>query len=194
MGVLTGKKAPNFSVQGVVDGSKIQKISLSDYLGHIVVLFFYPLNFSLVCPTEIIAFQNHLAEFKARDVVVIGCSVDSVYSHLAWLNTPLSNGGIKGITYTLISDLNKEITKAYDILTDDGFAYRGLFLIDKTGVVRHEVVNDFALGRSVSETLRMVDSLIFHEECGEACPADWEPGQKGLKPNLESGNKSLETV
>jgi peroxiredoxin (alkyl hydroperoxide reductase subunit C) len=193
MGVLTGKKAPIFSVQGVVDGSKIEKVSLSDYVGNIVILFFYPLNFTFVCPTEIIAFQNHLAEFKARGVAVIGCSVDSVYSHLAWLNTPLNHGGIKGVTYTLISDLNREIAKAYDVLNDEGLAYRGLFLIDKAGIVRHQVVNDFALGRSVTETLRMVDSLIFHEECGESCPADWQPGQKGLKSDKDAESDFLES-
>jgi peroxiredoxin (alkyl hydroperoxide reductase subunit C) len=194
MGVLTGKKAPNFSAQGVVNGCTIEQISLSDYLGNIVVLFFYPLNFTFVCPTEIIAFQNQLAEFKARGVSVLGCSVDSVHSHLAWLNTPLSRGGIQGITYTLISDLNKEISRSYDVLSDGGIAYRGLFLIDKTGTVRHQVVNDLPLGRSVDEALRMVDSLLFHEEFGEVCPANWKAGQKGMKPTLESVALYLETV
>jgi peroxiredoxin (alkyl hydroperoxide reductase subunit C) len=184
--VLVGKRAPKFKTQGVVKGSEIKEISLSDYIDNIVVLFFYPLDFTTVCPTEILAFQNSLEEFKKRGVVLIGCSVDSIYSHLAWLNTPLNSGGIKGVTLTLISDINKEISKAYDVLSEDGLAYRGLFLIDKGGIIRHQVVNDFAIGRSVHEVIRMVDCLIFHEENHEACPANWMPGEKGI-PKWKKG-------
>lgn len=185
MGVLVGKKAPEFSVQAIVDGATIEQFSLADFKDKIVVLFFYPLDFTFVCPTELHAFQERLKEFEVRNAVVVGCSVDSVYSHLAWLQLPKSKGGIQGITYTLLSDLNKEIAKSYDVLNDDGVSYRGLFLIDGRGIVRHQVVNDLPLGRSVDEALRMVDSLIFHENNGEVCPANWTVGKKGMKPTHE---------
>ncbi len=185
MGVLVGKKAPEFSVQAIVDGTTIESFSIADFKDKIVVLFFYPLDFTFVCPTELHAFQERLEEFDARNAVVVGCSVDSVYSHLAWLQVPKNKGGIQGITYTLLSDLNKDIAKSYDVLNDDGVSYRGLFLIDGRGIVRHQVVNDLPLGRSVDEALRMVDSLNFHEIHGEVCPANWTVGKKGMKPTHE---------
>jgi peroxiredoxin (alkyl hydroperoxide reductase subunit C) len=190
MGVLVGKKAPEFSVQAVVDGTTIEQFSLADFKDKIVVLFFYPLDFTFVCPTELHAFQERLDEFESKNAVVVGCSVDSVYSHLAWLQTPKSKGGIEGITYTLLSDLNKDIAKSYDVLNHEGISYRGLFLIDSRGIVRHQVVNDLPLGRSVDEALRMVDSLIFHENHGEVCPANWTVGKRGMKPTHE-GLKSF---
>jgi len=157
------------------------------------------LDFTFVCPTEILAFQEHLAEFEKRNVAVVGCSVDSKFSHWAWLNTEKKNGGIKGVTFPLVSDLSKTISENYDVLAgeydynEDGemefdgdpIAYRGLFLIDKQGVVRHQVVNDLPLGRSVKEALRMVDALQFFEENGEVCPADWHLGDEGMKETAE---------
>jgi peroxiredoxin (alkyl hydroperoxide reductase subunit C) len=185
MGVLVGKKAPEFSVQAIVDGTTIQQFSLSDFKEKIVVLLFYPLDFTFVCPTELHAFQDRLNEFESKNTVVVGCSVDSVYSHLAWLQTPKSKGGIEGVTYTLLSDLNKDVARSYGVLNESGVSYRGLFLIDGSGTVRHQVVNDLPLGRSVDEALRMVDSLIFHENHGQVCPANWTVGKRGMKPTHE---------
>ena len=200
MSVLVGKKAPYFVADAVVNGQFVENFSLEQYLGkkH-VVFFFYPLDFTFVCPTEIIAFQERLGEFEKRNVAVVGCSIDSKFSHLAWLNTPLENGGIKGVTYPLVSDINKTISINYDVLAGsfdyneegemifngESVAYRGLFLIDKEGIVRHQVVNDLPLGRSIDETLRMVDALQYFEENGEVCPADWKAGQKALKATHE---------
>ncbi|MCE1201924.1 MAG: peroxiredoxin [Bacteroidia bacterium] len=200
MAVLVGKKAPYFVADAVVNGQFVENFSLEQYLGkkH-VVFFFYPLDFTFVCPTEIIAFQERLGEFEKRNVAVVGCSIDSKFSHLAWLNTPLENGGIKGVTYPLVSDINKTISINYDVLAGsfdyneegemifngESVAYRGLFLIDKEGIVRHQVVNDLPLGRSIDETLRMVDALQYFEENGEVCPADWKAGQKALKATHE---------
>ena len=202
MGVLVGKKAPLFETDAVVNGGEfVEKFSLEQYIGkkH-VVFFFYPLDFTFVCPTEILAFQKKLDEFEKRDVAVVGCSVDSQFSHWAWLNTEVNNGGIKGVKFPLVADLSKTISENYDVLageydydeeddlsTFDGapVAYRGLFLIDKQGVVRHQVVNDLPLGRSVDETLRMVDALQYFEEHGEVCPADWKPGEDAMKPTAE---------
>ncbi|HMM12533.1 MAG TPA: peroxiredoxin [Bacteroidales bacterium] len=200
MAVLVGKKAPHFTADAVVNGQFVEQFSLDQYLGkkH-VVFFFYPLDFTFVCPTEIIAFQERLHEFEKRNVAVVGCSIDSKFSHWAWLNTPLEKGGIQGVTYPLVSDINKTISINYDVLagsfdyTDEGemvfngesVAYRGLFLIDKEGIVRHQVVNDLPLGRSIDETLRMVDALKYFEENGEVCPADWKAGKKALKATQE---------
>lgn len=200
MAVLVGKKAPYFVADAVVNGQFVENFSLEQYLGkkH-VVFFFYPLDFTFVCPTEIIAFQERLGEFEKRNVAVVGCSIDSKFSHLAWLNTPLENGGIKGVTYPLVSDINKTISINYDVLAGsfdyneegemifngESVAYRGLFLIDKEGIVRHQVVNDLPIGRSIDETLRMVDALQYFEENGEVCPADWKAGQKALKATHE---------
>lgn len=185
MGVLVGKKAPDFSVSAVVNGSIVEKFSLATLKGKNILLFFYPLDFTFVCPTELHAFQERLADFASKNTEVIGCSIDSVYSHLAWLNTPKNKGGIQGITYPILSDINKELATAFDVLADAGVAYRGLFLIDQNGIVRHQVVNDLSLGRSVDEALRMVDALAFTEKHGEVCPANWQLGAKGMKPTHE---------
>jgi peroxiredoxin (alkyl hydroperoxide reductase subunit C) len=196
MAVLVGKKAPLFEADAVVNGGEfVEKFSLEQYIGkkH-VVFFFYPLDFTFVCPTEIIAFQDKMQEFEKRNVAVVGCSIDSKFSHWAWLNTPKNQGGIQGVKFPLVSDLSKTISENYDVLAgeydynEDGemefdgeaVAYRGLFLIDKQGVVRHQVVNDLPLGRSVAETLRMVDALQFFEENGEVCPADWHAGDDAM--------------
>ena len=186
MGVLIGKKAPDFTAKAVFEGNKIENFTLSSLQGKYVVLFFYPLDFTFVCPTELHAFQAKIEEFEKRGVEVVGCSVDSAYCHLAWLNTPIAKGGIEGVDYPLVADMNKEIAKKYDVLCEaEGIAYRGLFLIDKAGVVRHQVVNDLPLGRSVDEAIRMVDALIYFEENGEVCPANWSKGAKSLKPSAK---------
>ncbi len=167
------------------DGSLATR-SLSEYRGRYVVLFFYPLDFTFVCPTEIIAFDNALAEFQERSCEVLGVSVDSAYAHLAWRKTPQEQGGIGNIGYPLIADLTKDICAKYDVLTVEGdVAYRGLFLIDKEGMVRHQVVNDKPLGRNIHEVLRMVDALQFVEEHGEVCPANWNKGKAAVKPSAE---------
>jgi len=201
MAVLVGKKAPLFEATAVINGGEIvEKFSLEQFIGkkH-VIFFFYPLDFTFVCPTEIIAFQDKIEEFEKRNVAVVGCSVDSAHSHWAWLNTERNQGGIKGVKYPIVSDLSKTISENYDVLAgsyeynEDGeaefngepVAYRGLFLIDKQGVVRHQVVNDMPLGRSIKETLRMIDALQFFEENGEVCPADWHEGEEGMKESHE---------
>jgi peroxiredoxin 2/4 len=201
MSVLVGKKAPAFSAKAVVNGGEIvEGFSLEQYVGKKYVLFFfYPADFTFVCPTELIAFQDKLKEFESRNVAVVACSVDSEFSHWKWLQTEQKQGGIKGVTYPLVADLAKTISENYDVLagsydySDDGNitfsgtpqSYRGLFLIDKKGVVRHQLVNDMPLGRSVSEAIRMVDALQFFEENGEVCPADWHKGEKALTATQE---------
>lgn len=182
MSVLVQKEAPDFKAQAVMPDGSFQEVSLSDYKGKYVLLYFYPLDFTFVCPTEIIAFSDREAEFSALDVQVLGCSIDSHFSHLAWRNTPRTQGGIGDITYPLVADLDKEIAKSYDVLLDAGIALRGLFLIDKDGIVRHQVVNDLPLGRSVDEALRMVQALQFFEKNGEVCPANWQEGARTIKP------------
>jgi len=180
---IIGRPAPYFSGPAAKNG-EIVNISLDDYQGKWLVLFFYPLDFTFVCPSEIIALSNHNAEFQERGVQLIGVSVDSHFTHHAWRSTPVEKGGIGEITYPLVADLTKSIAADYDVLTGDGaVAFRGLFLIDKEGVVRHQVVNDLPLGRSVDEALRMVDALQFVEENGEVCPANWQKGKAGMKPN-----------
>ena len=187
MSVLVGRKAPDFDVAAVVNGSQfVDSIKLSFFKGKYVVLFFYPLDFTFVCPTELHAFQEKLQEFRDRNVELIGCSVDSKFSHFAWLHTPRTQGGIKGITYTLLSDLNKTVAADYDVLLEGaGIALRGLFLIDKEGVVQHQVVNNLSLGRNIDEVLRLVDALQFTEEHGEVCPANWNKGDKSMAPTQE---------
>lgn len=186
MAVLVGKKAPDFNAKAIVKGSMVEEFALSDHLGHYIVFFFYPLDFTFVCPTELHAFQDKLEDFKNRGAQVVGCSVDSWFSHLAWLQTPKSKGGIQGVQYPIVSDLTKSISRDYDVLKEDeGIAYRGLFLIDKEGIVRHQIVNDLPLGRSIDEALRMLDSLIFFEKQGEVCPANWQQGKKSLKPDKD---------
>lgn len=180
---LVGKKVPEFKAKAVLKNAILDHFSLSNYSGQYIVLFFYPLDFTFVCPTELHAFQEKLQEFEKRSAQVVGCSVDSCFSHIAWLNTPKSRGGIQGISYPLISDLNKSICRSFHVLKEeDGIAYRGLFLIDKQGVIRHCLVNDLPLGRSVEEALRLLDALIFYEQNGEVCPANWKAGSKAMKP------------
>lgn len=184
MAVLVGKNAPDFNVKAVENGLIKDNFKLSSFKGRYVVLFFYPLDFTFVCPTELHAFQEKLREFTNLNAQVIGCSVDSPFSHLAWLNTPKKKGGIEGITYPLIADINKSIAKDYDVLCEEeGIAYRGLFLIDRDGVVRHQVVNDLPLGRSIEEAIRMLNALTFFEKNGEVCPANWDVGSKAMTPD-----------
>lgn len=186
MSVLVGKKAPDFKVTAVVQDQVVENFSLANFKGKYVVLFFYPLDFTFVCPTELLAFDEKIEEFRKRGVELIGASVDSHFSHLAWLRTPRNKGGIEGIRYPIISDINKTVARDYDLLVDGGgIAYRGLFLIDRDGVVRHQVVNDLPLGRSVDETLRMVDALQYFEKHGEVCPANWKKGDKAMKASKE---------
>lgn len=183
MSVLVGKKAPDFCADAVVQGSQfVEGFTLSQFQGkkH-VVLFFYPLDFTFVCPTEMHAFQAKLAEFEARNTQVIGVSVDSKFSHYAWLNTPVKKGGIEGVKYPIVADITKSIARDYDVLTGDAVAFRGLFLIDKEGVVQHQVVNNLPLGRNIDEALRMVDALQYFEVNGEVCPANWHKGDKAMK-------------
>lgn len=201
MAVLVGKKAPAFKAKAVVNGGEIvERFSLDQYIGKKnVILFFYPKDFTFVCPTELHAFQSKLAEFEKRNTIIVAASTDSEQSHWAWLQTDIKMGGIKGVTYPIVADTNKCIASSFDVL--DGelkinergileasaelVAYRGLFLIDKNGVVRHQIVNDMPLGRNVDEALRMVDALQFFEENGEVCPADWQKGKTGLKATHE---------
>lgn len=188
MSVLVGKEAPDFTAPAVMPNNEIEaKFNLKSHLkGKTGVLFFYPLDFTFVCPSEIIAFNNKLNEFKTRNVEVIGVSVDSHFTHLAWKNTPVNNGGIGQVQYPLVADLTKSIARDYDVLIEDaGIALRGTFLIDKEGIVRNQVVNDLPLGRSIEEALRMVDALHFHEENGEVCPAGWNRGQDGMDASPE---------
>ncbi len=187
MTVLVGKKAPDFTASAVMPNNEINdKFNLTSYLkGKIGVLFFYPLDFTFVCPSEIIAFDNRLKEFKDRGAEVIGVSVDSKFSHLAWKNTEVNKGGIGQVQYPLVADLTKSISRDYDVLMGEAVALRGTFLIDQEGVVRHQVVNDLPLGRSIEEALRMVDSLKFIQENGEVCPAGWNKGKQGMKADAK---------
>jgi len=200
MSVLVGKKAPNFNAQAVVNGQIVENFSLDQYLGNqYVVLFFYPKDFTFVCPTEILAFQEAMPEFEARNAAVIGVSTDTEFSHWAWVNMPRRQGGIEGVKYPLVADTNKTIASAYDVLAGEYdidvegnlvasgelIAYRGLFLIDREGVVRHQLVNDLPLGRSIKEAIRMVDALQHFEQHGEVCPIDWEKGSDAMTPSHE---------
>ncbi|NLS92485.1 MAG: peroxiredoxin [Planctomycetaceae bacterium] len=192
MSVLVAREAPDFKAQAVMPNGAFQEVSLSDYRGKYVVLFFYPLDFTFVCPTEIIAFSEAVAEFEKLGVQLLGCSVDSHYSHLAWRNTPRKQGGIGEIKYPLIADLDKKIAEAYDVLLPGGVALRGLFLIDKDGTVQHQVVNNLPLGRSVGEALRMVKALEFFEKNGEVCPANWDEGKASMKPDPTGSQEFFE--
>jgi peroxiredoxin (alkyl hydroperoxide reductase subunit C) len=185
MSTLVTKEAPNFKALAVLGNNKIEEIDLFSYRGKYVVLFFYPLDFTFVCPSEIIAFDKKLEAFREKNAEVIGVSVDSQFTHFAWKNTPVDKGGIGPVRYPLVADLNKTIAKDYGILFDDSVALRGLFLIDKEGVVRHSVINDLPLGRNVDEALRMLDALQFTEEHGEVCPANWIAGDEGMKPTAD---------
>jgi len=202
MAVLVGKKAPSFSADAVVNGNDfVEEFSLDQYVGKKYVLFFfYPADFTFVCPTELLAFQDNIAAFEERNVAVVGCSVDSKFSHWKWLQTELKDGGIKGVKYPIVADNALTIAENYDVLigsydyTEEGEAvfngvpeaYRGLLLIDKDGIVRHQLVNDKPLGRSVEEALRLVDALQYSEEYGEVCPANWRKGDKALKETQDS--------
>jgi len=185
--ILVNKLAPDFTAKAVVQKSIVENFRLSDFRGEkYVVLFFYPLDFTFVCPTELHAFQAKLSEFEKRDVKVIGVSTDSWFSHLAWLNLDSKQGGINGVTYPIVSDFTKKISRDYDVLIEEeGIALRGLFLIDKNGIVQHQLVNNLPLGRSVDEVLRLVDALQFTEKHGEVCPANWQKGKKAMRPNEE---------
>lgn len=187
MSVLVGKKAPDFTAAAVMPNNEIDnKFNLHNYLkGKIGVLFFYPLDFTFVCPSEIIAFDNRLKEFKDRGAEVIGVSVDSHFSHIAWKNTEINNGGIGQVQYPLVADLTKQIARDYDVLINEAVALRGTFLIDQEGVVRHQVVNDLPLGRNIDEAIRMVDALKFFQAHGEVCPAGWNKGAKGMKADAK---------
>ncbi len=201
MGVLVGKKAPQFKAAAVLNGVEIvEEFSLDQYLGNKhVVLFFYPKDFTFVCPTELHAFQEAIAEFESRNVAVVAVSTDTEQSHWGWLQMEKKDGGIKGVKYPVVADTNKTISKNYDVLTGDYFynddneleatgeliAYRGLFLIDKEGIVRHQLVNDLPLGRNVDEALRMIDALQFFEDNGEVCPANWSKGKEGMTATHE---------
>jgi peroxiredoxin 2/4 len=199
---LVGKKAPSFVAPAVINGEEIvEDFTLDQYIGKKeVVFFFYPKDFTFVCPTEILAFQNKLKEFEKRNVAVVGCSTDTENSHLAWLSTPKKQGGIQGVTYPMVADVAKTISVNYEVLAGhfemnennqmefEGIplAYRGTFLIDKKGIIRHMLVNDLPLGRSIDETLRMVDALQHHEKHGEVCPANWEEGKDAMNATRES--------
>ncbi len=200
MAVLVGKQAPDFSASAVINGNDIVKdFTLSQFKGKHVVLFFYPKDFTFVCPSELHAFQDNLEEFKSRGVEVIAVSTDTEQSHWGWLQMEKNKGGIKGITYPIVADTNKTISHNYDVLAGEFFhdendqlaaegemiAYRGLFLIDKEGIVRHQLVNDLPLGRNVEEALRIVDALQFNEENGEVCPANWSKGKSGMTATHE---------
>jgi peroxiredoxin (alkyl hydroperoxide reductase subunit C) len=211
MPTLVGKPAPVFSANAVVNGEVVNDFSLARYLGKShVVLFFYPKDFTFVCPSELHAFQAALPEFESRKTAIVACSTDTEQSHWGWLQVPKAKGGIGGVTYPIVADTNKTISAAYDVLVGelvpgskpgepftangDLIAYRGLFLIDQKGIVRHQLVNDLPLGRNVDEALRMVDALQFFEKHGEVCPANWTRGKKGMKPTNEGVADYLSTV
>ena len=182
MATLVAKPAPEFKAQAVMPDGSFKEIQLSDYKGKYVILFFYPLDFTFVCPTEIIAFSSRIDDFKKRNTEVLGVSVDSHFSHLAWRNTDRKTGGLGQIDYALVADLDKKISEDYGVLADGGIAFRGLFLIDKDGIVQHMLVNNLPLGRNIDEAVRMVDALQHHENNGEVCPANWKKGADAMKP------------
>ncbi len=193
--LLVGKQAPHFKAKAVVKGKIVDEFSLDDLMGKYVLFFFYPLDFTFVCPTELHAFQERLDEFHKRGAQVVGCSVDSWYTHAAWIKQPKTEGGIEGVEYPIISDLNKSISRHYHVLKEDeGLAYRGQFLLDKQGVIRHQLVNDLPIGRSVDEALRLLDALIFHENHGEVCPANWTAGSKSMKPTQDGLTQYFDAV
>ncbi len=198
MPTLVGKKAPDFKAKAVVDNEIVENFTLSQFEGkNYVLLFFYPKDFTFVCPTEILAFQKDIAEFESRGVKVIGCSTDSEFSHFTWVSLPRESGGVEGVKYPLVSDINKTISADYGVLAGEYFmdefgnqsvsgelvAYRGLFLIDKQGIVQHELVNNFGIGRSTTEALRVIDALQHLEKYGEVCPMNWEKGKDAMKPS-----------
>lgn len=185
MCTMVTKEAPEFKAQAVMPDNTFGEVELSSYRGKYVLLFFYPLDFTFVCPSEILAFNSALEEFGKKNCEVLAVSVDSIYTHFAWKQTPVKEGGIGNIQFPMISDLDKKISVDYGVLLPGGVSLRGLFLIDKEGVIRHMVVNDLPLGRNVDEAIRMVDALQFHEIHGDVCPANWKPGEEGMKPTAE---------
>ncbi len=187
MSVLVGKQAPDFTAAAVMPNNEIkQNFTLHKYLeGSKGILFFYPLDFTFVCPSEIIAFNHRLSDFAARNTKIIAVSVDSHYCHLAWKNTPVNKGGIGNVQFPMVADITKSISRDYDVLIDDAVALRGTFLIDASGVVRHQLINDLPLGRNIDEAIRMIDALTFFEEHGEVCPAGWNKGDEGMVPSSE---------
>jgi len=189
MSQIVGRKAPEFALEGVLNG-RFATYRLADYRGKWVVLFFYPLDFTFVCPTEILAFSDRVGEFRKLGAEVLGASVDSKYSHLAWTEKPREEGGIKGLSYPLLEDLGKDLAKEYGVLAEDGkVALRGLFIVDPDGVVQHATVNNLGVGRSVDETLRVLQAFQFVRENGEVCPADWKPGTKSMKADWEKSKE-----
>lgn len=193
MSAFVTQQAPDFTATAVTADNRFEELRLSNYRGKYVVLFFYPLDFTFVCPSEILAFNRRVEEFRKKDCQLIGVSVDSHFTHLAWKQTEIEKGGIGNVQYPLVSDIKKEIANAYGVLHDGSVALRGLFLIDKDGVVRHAIVNDLPLGRSVDEALRMLDALRFTEEHGEVCPANWREGEDAMKPTAEGVAEYLAT-
>jgi len=193
MSVLVGKQAPDFTAPAVLGGGDIvDAFKLSEAAkGKYAVVFFYPLDFTFVCPSELIAVDHRYEEFKKRNVEVVAVSIDSHHTHNAWRHTAIKDGGIGPVKYTLVADIKHEIAQAYDVESPGGMAYRGAFLIDKNGVVRHQVVNDLPLGRNIDELIRMVDALQFHEEHGEVCPAGWNKGSKGMQGTRDGVAKYL---
>lgn len=201
MMTLVGKKAPNFRANAVINGETIvNDFTIEQFKDEkYVLLFFYPKDFTFICPTELHAFQEELTEFKKRNVQIIATSTDTEYSHLGWLQLPKSKGGIKGVTYPIVADTNKTISYNYGVLAGEWFynnennlesngeliAYRGLFFIDKKGIVRHQLINDFSLGRSIHEVIRIIDALQYYEKNGEVCPANWQKGKKGMKASVK---------
>ncbi len=183
---LVTKEAPDFTAQAVMPNNAMEELTLSSYRGKYVCLFFYPLDFTFVCPSEILAFNKALDSFKEKNCEIIGVSVDSQFTHFAWKQTPVEKGGIGDIQFPLVADLNKKISLSYGVLLEDmGVSLRGLFIIDKEGIIRHALINDLPLGRSVDEALRILEALQFHEEHGEVCPANWKPGEEAMKPTAE---------
>lgn len=192
MSCLVQKEAPNFTAQAVMPDGQFQELSLEDYRGKYTLLFFYPLDFTFVCPTEIIAFSDANEEFAKRDVQLLSCSIDSHFTHLAWQERPRNEGGLGNIQYPMVADLSKQIAQDYGVLLEGGVSLRGLFLIDKEGIVRHQVINDLPLGRSVDEALRMVDALQYFEKNGEVCPANWKQGELTIKPSPQESKDYFE--
>ena len=185
MSILVNKEAPNFTAQAVMPNGVMESLSLDQFRGHYVVLFFWPLNFTFVCPTEIIAHNKRVAAFEERDVQLIGCSIDLQFTHAVWRNTPVDKGGIGEVGFPIVADVKREIASSFGILHDAGIALRASFLIDKDGIVQHQVANNLPLGRNVDEMLRIVDALQFTEEHGEVCQAGWNKGDTGMAPNTE---------
>jgi alkyl hydroperoxide reductase subunit AhpC len=193
MSVLVQKEAPDFAAQAVMPDGQFKEVKLSDYRGKHVLLFFWPLDFTFVCPTEIIAFSDRAAEFEKLGVQILGVSIDSHFTHFAWTQTPREKGGIGKTNYPLVADLSKKISESFGVLLPGGVALRGLFLIDPKGIVRHQLVNDLPLGRSVDEALRMVEALQYFEKNGEVCPANWKQGALTIKPTIDGSKAFFES-